>query len=145
MFHSRRRNNCISKIHERTLLIIYQDYKTSSTDLIAKDNSLTIHHRNLQKLVTEMFKVKVGIEPEILKDIFKIEEKPYNLRHKFLVKSNNATSVNYGTYTAWCIKLCSGILLVRVRIIRKLAYWFTKKIGYLDSAWCRFFLKCVSE
>ena len=100
MFHSRRRNNCISKIHERPLLIIYQDYKPSSTDLLAKDNSLTIHHRNLQKLVTEMFKVKVGIEPEILKDIFKIEEKPYNLRHKFLVKSNNATSVNYGTYTA---------------------------------------------
>ena len=47
-----------------------------------------------------MFKVKVGIEPEILKDIFKIEEKPYNLGNKFLVKSNNVRSVNYGTYTA---------------------------------------------
>ena len=32
-----------------------------------------------------------------MRDIFKIEEKPFNLRHKFLVKSNNVRSVNYGT------------------------------------------------
>ena len=37
---------------------------------------------------------------EIMKDIFQIEEKPYNERHKFLVKSNNARSANYGTHTA---------------------------------------------
>ena len=31
-----------------------------------------------------------------MRDIFKIEEKPFN-RHKCLVKSNNVNSVNYGT------------------------------------------------
>ena len=82
------------------LRIIHQDCTTSFTDLLVKDNSLTIHHRNLQKLVTEMFKVKVGIALEIINDSFQNEHKPYNLRNKFLVKSNNVRSENYGTHTA---------------------------------------------
>ena len=45
-------------------------YDYAFIDLLAKDNSLTIHHRNLQKLVAEMFKAKVGIAPEIMKDFF---------------------------------------------------------------------------
>ena len=65
-FHSRRLNNRISNIHERALRTIYHDYTTSFSDLLAQDTSLTIYHRNLRKLVTEMFKVKVGIAPEIM-------------------------------------------------------------------------------
>ena len=98
MFHTPRLNNRINTIHERALRIIYQDYTTSFTDLLAKDNSLTTHHRNLQKLVTEMFKVKAGIPLEIMKDILQIEDKPYHLLHNFFVKSNNVRSVNYCTH-----------------------------------------------
>ena len=77
MFHSRRLNNCIDNIHDRDLKIIYQDYGTSFTDLLVKDNSLTIHHINLQKLVTEIFKIKAGIEPKIMRDMSQIEnDKP---------------------------------------------------------------------
>ena len=39
IFHSRQLNNGINNIHERALQIIYQDYTTSFTDLLAKDNS----------------------------------------------------------------------------------------------------------
>ena len=43
MFHSRLLNNHINiNIHERALRIIYQNYTTSFTDLLAKDNSLAI-------------------------------------------------------------------------------------------------------
>ena len=35
-----------------------------------------------------------------MKNIFQIEDTPYNLRHKFLVKSINVRYVNYGTHTA---------------------------------------------
>ena len=51
------------------------------------------------RLVTEMFKVKVGIAPHIMKDIFQVEDKHFNLRHKFFVKSHNVRPVNYGTHT----------------------------------------------
>ena len=47
-----------------------------------------------------MLKVNVGVEPEIMNDIDQSKDRPYNLRHKFLVKSKNVRSVNYGTHTA---------------------------------------------
>ena len=42
MFHSRWLNNRINNINERVLRIVYQDYETSFTDLLAKDISLTL-------------------------------------------------------------------------------------------------------
>ena len=56
MFHSRRLNNKINSIHERALRITYQDNTSTFQELLNKDNSVSIHHRNLQVLATEMFK-----------------------------------------------------------------------------------------
>ena len=100
MFHSRRLNNKINSIHERALRIIYQDYQSTFSELLAKDNSRTVHQRNLQKLVTELFKVKIGVAPDIMKEIFQVEERPYNFRHNVFVKRHNVKSVRYGTETA---------------------------------------------
>ena len=74
MFHSRQLNKEINTIHERALRLIYQNYTFSFTELLSKDSSLTVHQRKLQKLVTEMFKVKIEIAPEIMKDIFEIDK-----------------------------------------------------------------------
>ena len=60
MFHSRNLNERINHICERALRIVYKDFNSSFQELLAEDNSLNIHHRNLQKLVTEIFKVKNG-------------------------------------------------------------------------------------
>ena len=99
MFHSRRLNNKINALHERALRIIYQDYKSSFSELLNKDNSRTVHQRNLQKLVTELFKVKIGEAPEIMNEIFQIEERPYNFRNDVFVKRHNVRTVRYGTET----------------------------------------------
>ena len=42
------------------------------------DNSVTVQQKNLQVLVTEFYKVKNGIAPEIMKDIFKLQNPLYN-------------------------------------------------------------------
>ena len=57
MFHSRELNNRINRIHERPLRLGYQDNSLSSAELLANDNSVTIHQRNLQLLATEIFKL----------------------------------------------------------------------------------------
>ena len=54
MFHSRALNNKINSIHERALRITYNDSKSTFEELLSKDNSVSIHHRNLQVLATEM-------------------------------------------------------------------------------------------
>ena len=67
MFHSRRLNNKINSIHERALRITYQDHISTFQELLNKDNSVSIHHRNLQTLATEMFKIHTGLSPDILR------------------------------------------------------------------------------
>ena len=47
MFCSRKSNDRINKLHERDLRLIYDDYKTSFSDLLAIDGSFTIHHTNV--------------------------------------------------------------------------------------------------
>ena len=41
--------------------MVYQDYASSFTELLAKCNSATIRSRNIQLLATELVKVKNGL------------------------------------------------------------------------------------
>ena len=74
MFHSRKLNERINHTHERALRIVYKDFNSSFQELLIKDNSLNIHHRNLQKLLTGIFKVKNGLSPELMNDVFEFIE-----------------------------------------------------------------------
>ena len=56
MFHSRKMNNKINRLLERALRIAYKDYTSRFVSLLEKDRSVTIHQRNVQLLMTEMFK-----------------------------------------------------------------------------------------
>ena len=97
MNHSRKLNNRINKIHERALRVAYDDNLSSFRDLLIKDKSVTIHVKNLQVLVTEMFKTNLGISPTIINDIFQTRECNYNLRTKRQFKSHCVKIVHYGT------------------------------------------------
>ena len=77
MFHSRPLNNRINRIHERALRIVCRDYNSSYEQLLALSNDVTTHQKNLRVLVTEVFKVNKGIDPETLKDIFEFTDPVY--------------------------------------------------------------------
>ena len=70
VFHSRGINNKINRIHERALRITYNDKSSSFQDLFDKDNSVTIHHRNIRNLAIETFKVLHGLSPPLLNEVF---------------------------------------------------------------------------
>ena len=80
MFHSRTLNNRVNNIDERALRLTYKDNQSSFKELLEKDHSVTVHHKKLQALVTEIFKVKNDLAPDIMKDVFELKEPPYNLR-----------------------------------------------------------------
>ena len=81
MCHSRTNNRKINRLHERFLRIIYNDKQPSFIKLLEKDNSVSIHLRNLQILAIEMFKVSNGLSPVLMNKIFKLRgEQAYNLR-----------------------------------------------------------------
>ena len=79
MFHGRGVNNKIN-LHERSLLIVYKDNKSSSKELLKKDNSFTVHHRNIQSFAIELVKVKENLSKTIMNDILETRALPYNLK-----------------------------------------------------------------
>ena len=100
MFHSRKLNNRVNRIHERALRLVDKDNESNFQELLQKDNSITIHQRNLQKLVIEMFKVSIGEAPEIMKTVFEIADNHYDLRNDTNFKSRNIRTVKYGRETS---------------------------------------------
>ena len=50
MCHSRTNNNKINRLRERCLCLVINDKDTSFKDLLEKDGSVSIHHRNLRTL-----------------------------------------------------------------------------------------------
>ena len=60
----------VKKIKHLCSRLIYNDKKSSYENLLEKDKSVSIHHKNIQALAIEMFKVKHKLCPEITGDIF---------------------------------------------------------------------------
>ena len=98
MMHNRTLNTRINKIQERALRIVYDDRNSTFEELLHKDNSVTIHTRNIQALAIELFKIVSGQSPEIMKEVFLLKETlPYCT--KFPFKTRNVRTVAYGTNT----------------------------------------------
>ena len=64
------------------LRIVYQSYTSSFVGLIEKGNSTTMHNRNIQLLAIELFKVKNGLSPPFINEIFVKNAQHYDFRKK---------------------------------------------------------------
>ena len=74
MFHSRELNNKINRIHERSLRSVYSDKTSTFQELLDKDKSVSVHHKNIQVLATEIYKTVNGLGPTIMNSIFEIKD-----------------------------------------------------------------------
>ena len=70
MFHSRRTNNKINRLHERAFRIVYDDGVSNFDPLLAMGKSFCIHHQNIQRLFTEIYKACHDISWNSLKELF---------------------------------------------------------------------------
>ena len=95
MFHSRRLNNKINRIHERALRINYNDKSSTFQELRDKDNSGSIHHRNIRVLATEIYKVLIGYSPAILNEVFVRSHCKYNFRRNNSLERRRVNTVRY--------------------------------------------------
>ena len=101
---------------------------------------MTIHHKNLQVLVTKIFKVKTNLAPDIMKDAFELKEPPYNLRsesHLFIRRNVKTTyhgllSIKHLAPQIW------ELVLQSIRKCKTLNEFKTKiKSWYPDHCPCR--------
>ena len=99
MFHNRTLNHKINKLHERALRIVYRNDNLTFQELLDKDNSVTIHYQNLQRLSIEMYKIKNNLSPLPMQELFTEKVHIHDLRNKRSWESHNVRTVKYGTET----------------------------------------------
>ena len=91
MFHNRQLNTKINNLHYRALRIIYRDESSTFDELLKKDVSITIHHRNICAIAIEMYKVQNGLAHTFMREIFPLR----NLRNVECVASNIRNQVDF--------------------------------------------------
>ena len=78
---------------------MYEDENLTFQELLDLDESMSIHHRNIQKLAIEMFKIKNNLSPPLMQEIFKDNTNIYDFRNKRCWEPTNVRTVHYGTET----------------------------------------------
>ena len=83
---------------ERVLRLVYQNKNLSFSELLELDNAVTIHQRNRQVLVTEIFKVKNNLKsPEIMNQVSHFQEPDHNLGSETSqLRRENIKATHYG-------------------------------------------------
>ena len=84
-------------LHERCLRVVYNDRLSSFTELLNKDNFVSLHVRNIERLAIEMFRFYNGLSPPLMNNIFKVRAKnSYNFRHFSQIYRPMVKSVYHG-------------------------------------------------
>ena len=81
MFCSRASNNMINKIHERALRLILNGHTSNFDTLLQNNNDTGNHHRNIQTLMIEIYKIKNNLNPPIMGFMFERKNNTYNFRN----------------------------------------------------------------
>ena len=70
MFCSRSANKEINRTNKHALRVLYEDCHLSFEQLLEKDGSITVHQRNLQNLITEIYKIINQINSAYMLEFF---------------------------------------------------------------------------
>ena len=99
MFYSRKSNNLINKLNERSLRLVSGDNHSSFKSLLSKYKEITIHQRNMQVLMTETYKIINALSPPIMENFFILRENTHNVINFQKISNENRRTVKYGIET----------------------------------------------
>ena len=82
MYCSRQSNNLTNRVRERGLRLTYRNATNKEfQQIIREKNEPTIHQKNLQVLMTEVYKIVNGIAPPIMNSLFNFCASIHNIRN----------------------------------------------------------------
>ena len=86
----------IDRTHKRVVRIPYKNYESPFETLLTRSDSFCIHVRNLQKLMTEIYKSMNHLKPPLVWEFHEKNNVNYNLRLKNLCKLPQINTQSYG-------------------------------------------------
>ncbi len=97
LFCSKAANSNINRVHKRALRVLYQDFESSFEELLFRHDDVTIHVKNLQKLLLEVYKTLHQLNPSYLWENFQTKSITYNLRKQVLCElPQRSHTIKYG-------------------------------------------------
>ena len=99
MFYSRKPNNMVNKVQERALWLTYKDSEKNFQTLLNEKNETSVHQRNLQFLMTEIYKIKSNYTPPIMHHLLQFHENTSNLKNFREIATYNKKTSTYGLET----------------------------------------------
>ena len=79
MFCGKVANNDLNRTHKRALRIFFNYYTSTFNELLHRGNECTIHQKNLQKLILQVYNSLTQRNPSFLLDMFHEKDDNYNL------------------------------------------------------------------
>ena len=89
-------NVSINRVRKRALRIMRQDIAAPFAELLVRGSECTIHIRNLQKLMLEIYKCLNSENPSFMWNISQRKDWAYNLRTKNLLQLPSTNTLSYG-------------------------------------------------
>ena len=101
MFCEKVLNNMINKVHERALRVFLGDDLSDFESLLQNNKDICSHHKNIQRLMMEMSKIKNELAPPIMDSRFERRNGSYNLRNfqEFLTERKKLCIYGFETLT----------------------------------------------
>ena len=89
----------INKIHELALRLILNDHASDFETLFQNNNDTRNHHRNIQTLMIEIYKMKINLNPPIMDNMLESRNNTYNLKNFQGFATKRKTTVKMGFET----------------------------------------------
>ena len=97
-----------------SLRTVYNDTRSTFQELLQRIRSVSIHHKNIQTLTTEVFKVVNNICPPIMKTFSHFRENSYNIRKFQKIRQQKVRAIRYGLEQLFIALLNYGLLFLRI-------------------------------
>ena len=95
-FCSMKNTRKIEKVQERALRFVYDDFKSSYDDLLAKAKLPSLYTNRCRTLAIETFKIVNGLAPQCLLDLVKVKSNKYSFRYQNVLEIPQVRTMSYG-------------------------------------------------
>ena len=97
MFCGKTPNDKVNSVHKRALRVLLNDYTSSLEELLHRKEEVTIHDKNLQKPMLEVYSCMTSANPSFLWEFFNKKLLSYGLRINNLLQLPSTRTKKYAS------------------------------------------------